>query len=111
MTERFLQILVVLQSWIGKAIQRYCKFFSNDAFRLGCGDRMCDLGSAAVFSPDGAYTSIASPATPSRRANLTAFCSAGLRGLAQPKAQRGHIRQRRIKNQVIALSTVQVASK
>ncbi|MFH1970202.1 MAG: hypothetical protein ABIJ53_07780 [Verrucomicrobiota bacterium] len=31
---------------------------------------MCDLGSAAVFSPDGAYTSIAPPATPGRRANL-----------------------------------------
>ena len=43
----------------------------SDAFRLGCGDRMCDLGSAAVFSPDGAYTSIAPPATPGRRANLT----------------------------------------
>jgi len=46
---------------------------------------MCDLGLAAVFSPVGAYTSIAPPATPGRQANLTHSVPQGFADSPNPR--------------------------
>ncbi len=69
------------------------------AFRLGCGDRTRDLDLSAAFSPVGAYTSIAPPATPLPSGQSLADARAGcrilfrmVRGLTKPKAERDCIR-------------------